>query len=193
MSGSALSLEWLATCNDTVDQLYLLGMTSDLDTFGSSSLFPCPEHYSRNRYSSMTIGPQHDVSYYGATFPSDDIPVHLATTTASTGRIPPDTSKPDGCRVCGDTASGNHFGVLSCDACKSFFRRSMRAKTRYACRGSRTCTVNARTRGRCQYCRLSKCLAAGMKQGKVTTRAGSSGFYHHGHFYISNPICSNSR
>ena len=168
MSGSALSLEWLATCNDTVDQLYLLGMTSDLDTFGSSSLFPCPEHYSHNRYSSMTIGPQHDVSYYGATFPSDDIPVHLATTTASTGRIPPDTSKPDGCRVCGDTASGKHFGVLSCDACKSFFRRSMRAKTRYACRGSRTCTVNARTRGRCQYCRLSKCLAAGMKQGNVT-------------------------
>ena len=172
MSGSAFSLEWLATgngsCNDTVDEFYLLGVLNDRDTFGSSSnLFSCPESYERNHYSSMTSGPQLDNPYYKS---PDDLPAwnfSLAITTAS---IPPDTTKPYGCRICGDTASGNHFGVLSCDACKSFFRRSMRANTRYACRGSRTCTVNARTRGRCQYCRLSKCLAAGMKkQGIVSS------------------------
>lgn len=72
------------------------------------------------------------------------------------------------CKVCGDTASGNHFGVLSCEACKSFFRRSIRANARYACRGNRTCAIEKHTRNRCQYCRLQKCVNTGMrKEGEV--------------------------
>lgn len=71
------------------------------------------------------------------------------------------------CRVCGDQASGNHFGVQSCEACKSFFRRSIRAGARYACRSSRTCAIEKHTRNRCQYCRLQKCSEMGMrKEGK---------------------------
>ena len=68
------------------------------------------------------------------------------------------------CKVCGDTASGNHFGVQSCEACKSFFRRSIRANARYACRGSRSCAIEKHTRNRCQYCRLQKCTAMGMRK-----------------------------
>lgn len=68
------------------------------------------------------------------------------------------------CKVCGDTASGNHFGVLSCEACKSFFRRSVRANARYACRGNRSCAIEKNTRNRCQYCRLQKCLSMGMRK-----------------------------
>lgn len=68
------------------------------------------------------------------------------------------------CKVCGDTASGNHFGVLSCEACKSFFRRSIRANARYACRGNRTCAIEKHTRNRCQYCRLQKCMNTGMRK-----------------------------
>ena len=68
------------------------------------------------------------------------------------------------CRVCGDTASGNHFGVQSCEACKSFFRRSIRANARYACRGNRSCAIEKHTRNRCQYCRLQKCVANGMRK-----------------------------
>ena len=72
------------------------------------------------------------------------------------------------CRVCNDVASGNHFGVQSCEACKSFFRRSIRANARYACRGSRACAIEKHTRNRCQYCRLQKCIAMGMrKEGKL--------------------------
>ena len=74
------------------------------------------------------------------------------------------------CKVCGDTASGNHFGVLSCEACKSFFRRSVRANARYACRGNRTCAIEKHTRNRCQYCRLQKCANCGMrKEGEIHT------------------------
>ncbi len=72
------------------------------------------------------------------------------------------------CKICGDSASGNHFGVLSCEACKSFFRRSIRANTRYACRGNRSCIVQKHTRNRCQFCRLQKCIMNGMrKEGQL--------------------------
>ena len=68
------------------------------------------------------------------------------------------------CKVCGDVASGNHFGVQSCEACKSFFRRSVRAGARYACRANRMCAIEKHTRNRCQYCRLQKCVQRGMRR-----------------------------
>ena len=86
------------------------------------------------------------------------------------------------CKVCGDTASGNHFGVLSCEACKSFFRRSIRANARYACRGNRSCAIEKHTRNRCQYCRLQKCMATGMR--KEGEKAAKFNFIGIGIVYI---------
>ena len=68
------------------------------------------------------------------------------------------------CKVCGDNASGNHFGVLSCEACKSFFRRSIRTDARYSCRADRCCEIGKLSRNRCQYCRLIECVRVGMKK-----------------------------
>lgn len=71
------------------------------------------------------------------------------------------------CVVCGDKASGRHYGVISCEGCKGFFKRSVRKNVKYTCLGSNRCIVNKTMRNRCQSCRWQKCLASGMKvEGK---------------------------
>lgn len=71
------------------------------------------------------------------------------------------------CLVCGDRASGRHYGAISCEGCKGFFKRSIRKQLGYACRGSKDCPVTKPHRNRCQYCRLQKCLAIGMRSESV--------------------------
>ncbi|XP_077424474.1 nuclear receptor subfamily 2 group C member 1 isoform X3 [Vanacampus margaritifer] len=71
------------------------------------------------------------------------------------------------CVVCGDKASGRHYGAISCEGCKGFFKRSIRKNLVYTCRGSGECAINKIHRNRCQYCRLQRCMAVGMKQDSV--------------------------
>ncbi|CAF0901894.1 unnamed protein product [Adineta steineri] len=67
------------------------------------------------------------------------------------------------CGVCQDRASGKHYGVLSCEGCKGFFKRSIRKQVLYTCLGTKECPINKFMRNRCQYCRLQKCLQVGMR------------------------------
>ncbi|XP_043464013.1 retinoic acid receptor RXR-alpha-B isoform X1 [Leptopilina heterotoma] len=71
------------------------------------------------------------------------------------------------CSICGDRASGKHYGVYSCEGCKGFFKRTVRKDLSYACREEKTCIIDKRQRNRCQYCRYQKCLAMGMKREAV--------------------------
>lgn len=32
------------------------------------------------------------------------------------------------CQVCGDSASGVHYGVQTCEGCKSFYKRSLQGE-----------------------------------------------------------------
>lgn len=64
-------------------------------------------------------------------------------------------------------AVGRHYGVVSCEGCKGFFKRSIRRQVNYICRGDRTCIVNKAYRNRCQFCRLRKCLLVGMRSEAV--------------------------
>ncbi|PKU47262.1 nuclear receptor subfamily 2 group c member 1 isoform x1 [Limosa lapponica baueri] len=70
----------------------------------------------------------------------------------------------DLCVVCGDKASGRHYGAVTCEGCKGFFKRSIRKNLVYSCRGTKDCVINKHHRNRCQYCRLQRCIAFGMKQ-----------------------------
>merc|ERR1719447_2612038 len=71
------------------------------------------------------------------------------------------------CQVCGDRASGKHYGLYSCEGCKGFFKRTVRKELTYACREDKMCLIDKRQRNRCQYCRYRKCLHTSLKREAV--------------------------
>ncbi|CAF4652488.1 unnamed protein product [Rotaria socialis] len=71
------------------------------------------------------------------------------------------------CVVCGDRATGKHYGAISCDGCKGFFRRSVRKNPVYECRHQNNCTIDKDKRNQCRHCRWKKCIRMGMKKDAV--------------------------
>lgn len=70
------------------------------------------------------------------------------------------------CLVCSDVASGLHYGVASCEACKAFFKRTVQGNIEYSCPANGMCEITKRRRKACQACRYQKCLIMGMlKEG----------------------------
>lgn len=71
------------------------------------------------------------------------------------------------CKICGDKSSGIHYGVITCEGCKGFFRRSQQCNVAYSCTRQQNCPIDRTSRNRCQHCRLQKCLALGMSRDAV--------------------------
>ncbi|XP_053287173.1 nuclear receptor subfamily 5 group A member 2, partial [Pleuronectes platessa] len=67
------------------------------------------------------------------------------------------------CPVCGDKVSGYHYGLLTCESCKGFFKRTVQNNKRYTCIENQSCQIDKTQRKRCPYCRFQKCLTVGMK------------------------------
>ena len=75
------------------------------------------------------------------------------------------------CIVCSDIAPPNivfrrHYGVICCEACKCFFRRTVQMGRDYKCRFGNSCPVDRNTinmKQVCQACRFHRCTQAGMK------------------------------
>lgn len=67
------------------------------------------------------------------------------------------------CPVCGDKVSGYHYGLLTCESCKGFFKRTVQNKKVYTCVAERQCHIDKTQRKRCPFCRFQKCLEVGMK------------------------------
>ncbi|XP_059574482.1 steroid hormone receptor ERR1 isoform X2 [Alligator mississippiensis] len=87
-------------------------------------------------------------------------PTPLRPPTTPTAPAPPPS--PRLCLVCGDIASGLHYGVPSCEACKAFFKRTIQGSIEYSCPASSACEITKRRRKACQACRFTKCLRVGM-------------------------------
>ncbi|XP_063296217.1 nuclear receptor ROR-gamma-like [Pelobates fuscus] len=71
------------------------------------------------------------------------------------------------CKICGDKSSGIHYGVITCEGCKGFFRRSQQGKPLYSCSQQQSCQIDRSSRNRCQHCRLQKCISLGMSRNAV--------------------------
>ncbi|XP_062872223.1 peroxisome proliferator-activated receptor gamma-like [Trichomycterus rosablanca] len=70
------------------------------------------------------------------------------------------------CKICGDKASGYHYGVHACEGCKGFFRRTVRLNLTYK-HCNLNCRVHKRSRNKCQFCRFRKCVLTGMSHTAI--------------------------
>ncbi|KAK2587136.1 hypothetical protein KPH14_002894 [Odynerus spinipes] len=121
-------------------------------TWGADSTSPQPREDSRNQR-----GAAQPASL--ANNPADDRKLQVNSIRAQIEIIP--------CKVCGDKSSGVHYGVITCEGCKGFFRRSQSSVVNYQCPRNKNCVVDRVNRNRCQYCRLQKCLRLGMSRDAV--------------------------
>ncbi|XP_055348245.1 uncharacterized protein LOC129595311 isoform X2 [Paramacrobiotus metropolitanus] len=67
------------------------------------------------------------------------------------------------CKVCGGRSTGVHYGVISCEGCKAFYKRGVINGIKYKCYFGSACPITAGTRGRrCKACRFRRCQEEGM-------------------------------
>ncbi|XP_044757202.1 hormone receptor 4 isoform X3 [Coccinella septempunctata] len=73
-----------------------------------------------------------------------------------------DEDQPMICMICEDKATGLHYGIITCEGCKGFFKRTVQNKRVYTCVADGNCEITKAQRNRCQYCRFKKCMEQGM-------------------------------
>ncbi|TKR93286.1 hypothetical protein L596_007771 [Steinernema carpocapsae] len=79
------------------------------------------------------------------------------------------------CLVCGDRATGTHYGVVSCNGCKGFFRRTILRNQKFTCRFQKACVIDKNFRCACRYCRFQKCVNVGMRREAIQYERDSIG------------------
>ncbi|GMT34930.1 hypothetical protein PFISCL1PPCAC_26227, partial [Pristionchus fissidentatus] len=96
-------------------------------------------------------------------------------TSGSNGKVP-QIGCPEDCAVCGDTATGYHYEVPSCNGCKTFFRRTILAQRKFVCKKGNDCfrTLPKEKRCQCRACRFSKCVEVGMNPLAIVTNQDCS-------------------
>ncbi|NXD16851.1 PPARA protein, partial [Nothocercus nigrocapillus] len=152
--GSPLSGEFLQDMENIQDISQSLGD----DSSGALSL---------TEFQSLGNGPGSDGSVITDTLSPASSPssINFATAPSSIDESPSGALNIE-CRICGDKASGYHYGVHACEGCKGFFRRTIRLKLSYD-KCDRNCKIQKKNRNKCQYCRFQKCLSVGMSHNAI--------------------------
>nr|pir hypothetical protein C25B8.6 - Caenorhabditis elegans [Caenorhabditis elegans] len=71
------------------------------------------------------------------------------------------------CSVCGDRPTGYHYDVLSCNGCKTFFRRTIINSRNFICTKGGNCQFTKDFRCACRACRFEKCVRVGMNPSAI--------------------------
>ena len=74
------------------------------------------------------------------------------------------------CLVCGDKARWQHYGVLACEGCKGFFKRSLVKPHSLQCLDNGDCKIEKKNRTHCPACRYKKCIMVGMSAKIVSEK-----------------------
>lgn len=79
------------------------------------------------------------------------------------------------CSVCGKKANFRFYGVVTCDSCRTFFRRGVLKNLNAKCiDGHDRCVVNVETVKKCTSCRYRKCIKVGMRSDFVSNPQNAS-------------------
>ncbi|GMR44006.1 hypothetical protein PMAYCL1PPCAC_14201 [Pristionchus mayeri] len=82
----------------------------------------------------------------------------------------------DICLVCQDASTGYHYGVPSCNGCKTFFRRTIMKKQTFTCQNDGNCPVDKSIRCACRHCRFEKCIKVGMDRNAIQQNRDPIGY-----------------
>lgn len=123
-----------------------------IPVLGGSFQLPLPMSYSVGSSGKNSHLHQHQQyangvvvsSSVGITTPSSSSSSNSNLTTVSTVGVPSRPVDNNGvssknaipgltCLVCGDSSSGKHYGILACNGCSGFFKRSVRRRLIYRC------------------------------------------------------------
>ncbi|GMR33014.1 hypothetical protein PMAYCL1PPCAC_03209, partial [Pristionchus mayeri] len=147
-----------------------------------------PDNYKMSPYSSPSTSTSHvvitDISDYPSPCPSESMKYgdvlranamaaqQSPSSSSSNGKPSPQIGCPEDCAVCGDTATGYHYEVPSCNGCKTFFRRTILAQRKFACKKGRDCfrVLPKEKRCQCRACRFDKCVQVGMNPLAIVTK-----------------------
>uniref|UniRef100_A0A0K0DMP0 Nuclear receptor domain-containing protein n=1 Tax=Angiostrongylus cantonensis TaxID=6313 RepID=A0A0K0DMP0_ANGCA len=80
------------------------------------------------------------------------------------------------CFVCQDISTGYHYGVPSCNGCKTFFRRTIMKNQNFVCQNAGTCPVDKSIRCACRHCRFEKCVQVGMNRNAIQQNRDPIGY-----------------
>ncbi|CAF4950911.1 unnamed protein product [Rotaria sp. Silwood1] len=88
------------------------------------------------------------------------------------------------CLICHDIATGVHYGVITCEGCKGFFKRSITQGVSNQCLFGNKCIVTIGTRNRCKSCRFNRCIEQGMsmdcvKMGRIPKKVKEKALRYH--------------
>ncbi|KAI6203064.1 hypothetical protein M3Y94_00513700 [Aphelenchoides besseyi] len=156
-------------------------MNTNANTFGNSSTLLSSPTALAFINAAAQLMPQNGITptsqspLFAATMPMTSSPSSSSTSSTPlpinglTSAVDPGNNLNSGlCAICSDRATGRHYGcVSSCDGCKGFFRRSIRKAHCYKCRFNGHCVVEKSNRNSCRACRLSRCIASGMRADAI--------------------------
>lgn len=99
---------------------------------------------------------------------SDAKPTAMSESAVSGAQEGDEEEQPMICMICEDKATGLHYGIITCEGCKGFFKRTVQNRRVYTCVADGNCEITKAQRNRCQYCRFKKCIEQGMVlQGRL--------------------------